>query len=215
MELNNYIEHTLLNPNITKTDIKRLCAEAVENNFNAVCVPPFFVKTASHYLKDTSIKLITVVGYPMGYHAVPVKVEEAKRAIDEGADEIEVVVNIAAIKDSNWSHVRNDIDSVTTTARLKGKKIKIILEVSLLEQAEIEQICAICSEFQVDAIKTSTGTQGRGTTLEDIIFLKGVVQSMDIVAAGGIHSNQFAVDLINAGVDRLGTSSGIKLINSI
>lgn len=215
MELNNYIEHTLLNSNATMTDIKRLCAEAVDNGFNAVCIPPFFVKAASQYLKDTSIKLTTVVGYPMGYHAVPVKVEEAKRAIDEGADEIEVVINTAAVKDSNWSHVRNDIDSVTTTARLKGKKIKIILEVSLLERAEIEQICTICSEFQVDAIKTSTGMQGKGTTLDDIAFLKQVVQSMDIVAAGGIHSNEFAMDLINAGAHRLGTSSGLKLVNSI
>ncbi|CAA6830349.1 MAG: Deoxyribose-phosphate aldolase (EC [uncultured Aureispira sp.] len=212
MELNNYIEYTLLKPNTTKLDIKELCREAMEHNFSGVCVPPFYVHTAAKLLEETNIKVITTIGYPMGYHAIPVKVEEAKRAIDEGVDEIEMMVNIAAVKDSNWSHVKNDIASVTTAAHLKGKKIKVILETSLLTVEEIKQLCAICCDIEVDCIKNATGVNGGRATIEMILLLKEEAKGIKIVAAGGVHTRAFALELIEAGVDKLGTSEGVQLL---
>lgn len=213
MELNEYIEHTLLKPNTTTADIKQLCQEALEHNFSAVCVPPFFVKLAAHLLDDAPIRVSTVVGYPMGYHAIPVKVEEAKRAIDEGADEIEIMINVAAIKDGSWAHVKNDIDSVTTAARLRGKRSKVILEMSLLSKEELKQLCEICRELQVEYIKNATGMNGGGVTMEKVALLKSYSEQFKIIAVGGIHDKEFALQLVNGGVFRLGTSSGIELMH--
>lgn len=212
MKLNNYIEHTLLKPDTTTIDVKELCQEALEYEFSAVCIPPFYVKIAATILEEAPIRIVTTVGYPMGYHAIPVKVEEAKRAIDEGVDEIEMVVNIAAIKDGNWAHVRNDINSVTTAAHLKGKKIKVILETGLLETDELKRLCEICCEIEVDYIKNATGINSGGASLEIIALLKEHAKGIKIVAAGGIHSKDFAMQLIEAGVSNIGTSSGIQLV---
>ncbi|WMX14784.1 MULTISPECIES: deoxyribose-phosphate aldolase [unclassified Aureispira] len=215
MELNNYIEYTLLKPDTTKLDIKELCREALEHNFSAVCIPPFYVPIAAKLLEDSNTKVITTIGYPMGYHAIPVKVEEAKRAIDEGVDEIEMMVNIAAVKDGNWSHVKNDISSVTTAAHLKGKKIKVILETSLLTIEEIKQLCAICCDVEVDCIKNATGVNGGHSTIEMINLLKTESKGIKIVVAGGVHTKAFALELIEAGVDKLGTPEGVQLLHSI
>lgn len=212
MKLNNYIEHTLLKPDTTIIDIKELCQEALTYEFSGVCIPPFHVKTAAAILEDTPVRIITTVGYPMGYHAIPVKVEEAKRAIDEGVDEIEMVVNIAAIKDANWAHVRNDINSVTTAAHLKGKKIKVILETGLLTTSELKQLCEICCEIEVDYIKNATGINSSGVSLDIIAFLKKHAGDIKLIAAGGIHSKDFAIELIEAGVSNIGTASGVKLV---
>lgn len=213
MELNEYIEHTLLKPNTTTADIKQLCQEALDHNFSAVCVPPFFVKLAANLLDDTPIRVATVVGYPMGYHAIPVKVEEAKRAIDEGADEIEIMINVAAIKDGSWAHVKNDIDSVTTAARLRGKRSKVILEMSLLSKDELKQLCDICTELQVEYVKNATGMNGGGVTMEKVALLKSYSEQFKIIAVGGIHDKEFALQLVERGVFRLGTSSGIELVH--
>lgn len=212
MELNKYIEHTLLKPDTTNADVKQLCQEALECNFSAVCIPPFYVKTAASILEEHPIRVITTVGYPMGYHAIPVKVEEAKRAIDEGADEIEMMVNVAAIKDNSWAHVRNDVSSVTTAAHLKGKKIKVIVETGLLNHEEITKLCELCCKIEVDGFKNATGMNAGGASIEIIKLLKKYTNEIQIVAAGGIHSKELALDLIEAGASKLGTSSGLKLI---
>ncbi len=214
MNLNNYIEHTLLKPDTTTAQVKALCQEAIDHNFAAVCVPPFYVKPAAQYLEDTPIKIVTVVGFPMGYSAIPTKVEETKRAVDEGADEVDMVVNIAAIKDGNWSHVKNDIDSVTTAVHLKGKAIKVILEMGLLSAAELKQLCTICEEVGVNYVKTSTGINAGGATVEMVKLLKGNIKSnIKIKASGGIKTRVFAQQLIQAGADRIGTSAGIAIAN--
>lgn len=212
MKLNSYIEHTLLKPDATTAEIKELCQEALDNNFAAVCVPPFFVKTAASFLENHPIKVITVVGYPMGYHAIPVKVEETKRAIDDGAHEIDIVVNISAIKDGSWAHVKNDIDSVTTAARLKSKKVRVILETGLLTGAEITKLCNVCKETQVDYIKNATGVNAGGASIEMIAFLKENSNGIKIIAVGGIHAKSFAEELLEAGASLLGTSSSIQLV---
>jgi deoxyribose-phosphate aldolase len=212
MNLNTAIEHTLLKPDTTTQQVKEICQEAIQYGFGAVCIPPFFVKTATQQLEDTSIKVVTVVGFPMGYSAIPTKVEATKRAVDEGADEVDMVVNIAAIKDGNWSHVRNDIDSVTTAVHLKGKAIKVILETGLLSVAEIKQLCDICQAIGVNYIKTSTGINAGGATIEMVKLLKENVTGIKIKASGGIRTKAFAMQLLEAGADRIGTSAGIKIV---
>jgi deoxyribose-phosphate aldolase len=212
MNLNNYIEHTILKPDTTTDQIKELCQEAIDYEFAGVCVPPFFVKTAANLLDKHAIKVVTVVGFPMGYDSIPSKVEATKRAIDDGTDEVDMVINIAAVKDANWSHVSNDIDSVTTAVHLKGKIIKVILETALLSIAEIKKLCEICTKVGVDYVKTSTGVNAGGATIEMVQYLKENVEGIKIKASGGIRTKEFATQLIEAGATRLGTSSGIKIV---
>lgn len=212
MNLNSYIEHTLLKPDTTTVDIKELCEEAVLHGFTAVCVPPFFVKTAVNALgNQKNIKVLTVVGFPMGFHAIPTKVEETKRAIDDGADEIEMVVNIAAVKDGNWSHVRNDIDSVATAANLKNKRTRVIFETELLTGAEIIKLCQICIDLKIESIKNTTGYR-LDSSLEMIAFLKENSKTIKIVAAGNLLNKNFAQQLIEAGASKISTTSAIKIL---
>ncbi len=212
MDINKHIEHTLLKPDTNKTDVERLCQEAIEFGFGAVCVPPFYVRTASTALKEHPIKTVTVVGYPMGYHAIPVKVEEIKRAIDEGVDEVDVVVNVAAIKDNNWSHVKNDINSVTTAAHLKSKKVRVIVETELLSKQELSKLCEICKEVQVDGIKNTTDQVGTTITLETLKMLQDSSDGTPIVAAGALHNRSFAIELLEAGAQRISTTNALQLI---
>ena len=208
------IDHTLLTPNVTVNEVKQLCKEAIEYGFAAVCVPPYFVKEAVKGLEDYPIKVATVIGFPMGYSATPAKVEEVKRAIDEGIDEIDVVVNICAIKEGNWSYVRNDIDSMTRAAHLKGKIIKVIFEMGLLETEEITRLCQICKEVDVNYIKTSTGVNGLPATVGMVKMLKAQVgKEVKIKASAGIRTYEDAIQLINAGANRLGTSAGTKIVS--
>ena len=211
MDINTYIEHTILKPDVTSTQIEELCQEAIKYEFAGVCIPPFFVKKAASILQDSTPKVVTVVGYPMGYDASPSKVEAAKRAIDDGADEIDMVVNIAAIKDENWSYVRNDIDSVTTAVHIKGKIIKVILETALLSGSEIKKACEICTDIGVNYVKTSTGMNG-GATPEMVEYLKENINGIKIKASGGIRDKSAALQLIEAGTTRIGTSAGVAWV---
>lgn len=208
-----YIEHTLLKADTDSNAVKQLCEEAITSNFCGVCVPPYFVSLATELLAEQEVNVVTVIGFPMGYAATPAKVEEAKRAIQEGADEIDVVVNIAAIKDANWAYVRNDIHSLTTIAHLQGKIVKIIFETALLTDNEMKQLCEICNESQVNYVKTATGFNEVNTSPEVIRFLKNQMNSdIKIKASGGIHSKEQALALIEAGASRIGTSRGLQII---
>lgn len=212
MDINKHIEHTLLKSSTNKADIDQLCQEAIEFGFAAVCVPPFYVRTASVILKEHPIKVVTVIGYPMGYHAIPVKVEEIKRAIDEGVDELDIVVNVAAIKDANWAHVKNDIDSVTTAAHLKSKKARIIIEAELLNKSELNKLCEICQAVQVDGIKNTTNQTGTTITVENLQLLQNYSGKTPIIAAGALQNHAFAVELLEAGVQRIATVNALQLI---
>ncbi|NRA47790.1 MAG: deoxyribose-phosphate aldolase [Phaeodactylibacter sp.] len=213
MNLNGYIDHTILRPDCTKDEITQLCKEAIAHKFAAVCVPPFYVKPAAILCEDTPVSVATVVGFPMGYASTPSKIEEIKRAIDEGASEIDAVINICAVKSGNWSHVTNDIDSLITATHLKGKQVKIILETALLTTAEIERVAGICLEKEADYLKTSTGFNGGGATLEAVELLARLSQGKaKIKASGGIRSRWEAEQFIQAGADRIGTSSGIAIV---
>ncbi|MEM7105319.1 MAG: deoxyribose-phosphate aldolase [Bacteroidota bacterium] len=213
MELASYIDHTILKADCTLKQIETLCKEAKSNSFAAVCVPPYYVKDAVRLLEESGVKVATVVGFPMGYAHTPAKVEEVKRAVDEGADEIDVVVNICAIKNGNWSYVKNDIESMTMAAHLRGKIVKIILETGLLKRTEIAEICRLCNEVGVDFVKTSTGLNGSGASVDIVRFLKkNLNNSVKICASGGIRDAAKAGKLVDAGAARLGSSSGLKLI---
>lgn len=212
MKINSYIEHTLLKPDATTIEIKELCQEALDNDFAAVCVPPYFVKTAAKFLENYPIKIVTPVGYPMGYHATSVKVEEAKRAINDGVHELEIVVNIGAIKDGSWVHVKNDIDSVTTTARLKNKKIRVVVETSLLTGTEIIKLCDVCKEINVDYIKNATGVNSEKIPIEMIAFLKENADSIKIIAVGNVDTKSFAQELLEVGASLISTSSAIQIV---
>ena len=213
MELADKIDHTILKPDCTLDEIKGVCEEAVANRFYSVCIPPFYVKDAVQFLENSGVKVATVIGFPMGYASTPAKVEEIKRAIDDGADEVDAVVNICAVKSGNWNYVRNDIDSMTRIAHLRGKIIKVILETGMMSQEELEHLCKICVETDTDFVKTSTGILAAGANVDVVAWLRAQLPpSIRIKASGGVRSYQDAVRLIEAGAVRLGSSASLQII---
>jgi len=214
MNLATYIDHTILKPDTRMEEVRQVCEEAVTHQFAAVCIPPYFVKNAYQLLENSPVKVATVIGFPMGYSATFAKVEEIKRAIDEGADEVDVVINLCAVKSQNWNYVRNDIASMTAAAHLKAKKIKVILETGLLTDDEILGMAGICREFEPDFVKTSTGFNGGGATLRVVEMLKQELSGtpIKIKASGGIRSAGDARAMIEAGAERLGSSSGVGIV---
>jgi deoxyribose-phosphate aldolase len=166
------IDHTLLKADASEKEIKKLCLEAKENEFAAVCVPPYFVRKCKLWLTGTAVKVVTVVGFPLGYTHTPAKVEEARRAIDEGADEVDMVINIIALKAGDWNYLKNELTSVATMVQLRGGKLKVILETGLLTDQEIIGACELCKEMTVDFVKTSTGFIQPGATLDAVRLLR-------------------------------------------
>ncbi|RMG85537.1 MAG: deoxyribose-phosphate aldolase [Bacteroidetes bacterium] len=213
MNLARFIDHTILKPDTHLSDIERICEEAKQYGFAAICIPPYYVKDAANILEESPVKIGTVIGFPMGYSTTAAKVEEIKRAINDGADELDVVINICSVKNERWNFVKNDIDSVTRIAHLKGKTIKIILETGLLSASEIKRLCEICSDIGVNYVKTSTGFNAGGATVEMVAYLKSLVgDKIKIKASGGIRTREQALALIDAGADRLGCSSSIQIV---
>ncbi|HRN95537.1 MAG: deoxyribose-phosphate aldolase [Chitinophagales bacterium] len=213
MKLASYIDHTLLKADTSEAEIEQLCNEAKEHNFVAVCVPPYFVRKCKQWLKDSDVKIATVVGFPLGYAHTPAKVEEARRAIDEGANEIDMVINIIALKANDLNYLKNELTSAATIVQLRGGKLKVILETGLLTQEEMLRACKLCTELSVDYVKTSTGFIEKGATVEDVKFLRAnLPKSIKIKASGGIKTKEDAEALIKAGADRIGTSRGVALV---
>ncbi|MFK7933472.1 MAG: deoxyribose-phosphate aldolase [Saprospiraceae bacterium] len=216
MNLAASIDHTLLRPNSTLSEIARLCEEAKEYSFAAVCVSPYFVKRSVDFLADSPVKVTTVIGFPNGYSTTAAKVEEIKRALNDGADEVDVVINVSAVKDKNWHYVANDIESTTMAVHLRGKVIKIILETGLLEKEEVLRLCQICEKAGVNYVKTSTGFNGEGATVEIVKLLRqNLSEDIRIKASAGIRSAQTATKLLEAGASRLGTSASIAIMSQL
>lgn len=206
------IDHTYLAADCTGQDVDRLCGEAIEHGFKAVCIPPYFVTRAAKALNGSDVLLATVVAFPYGYQETAVKVQEIRRAMDEGADELDIVINLSAVKSGDWTYVKSDLESVATTARLKGKVCKIIIEAGSLTAEELKRICDICNEVRPSFVKTSTGTR-EGVSVDQVKYLRANLhQDIRIKASGGIRDKDFASALIEAGADRIGTSSGIALM---
>ena len=212
MELNSYIDHTNLKKDALIEDIEKLCEEAMKYHFASVCVYPYFVKAVSEYLKGSNVEICTVVGFPNGMNTTNVKVYEAIDAIENGATEIDMVINISALKNKEYDYVKNEIEEIRDA--IGGKTLKVIIETCLLTDEEIVKMTEICNDTFVNFIKTSTGFDKEGAKVEDIELInkhKGAV--LEIKASGGIRDIETAEAMIKAGATRIGTSSGVKLMN--
>ena len=214
MELNNYIEHTLLRQDAKKDDFIKLFDEAIENKFLGVCVNPEYVSFARDYLKNSGVKIVTVIGFPLGATTTATKAFEAKEAVLNGADEIDMVINVTAIKDGNFDFAINDIREVKNACG--DKNLKVIIETDLLTKDEIVKACECAIEGKANFVKTSTGfvKNGVGAKVDDVALMYKTVSpyGLKVKASGGIKDKKKALDLINAGASRLGTSSGVAII---
>ncbi|GGG43180.1 deoxyribose-phosphate aldolase [Bizionia arctica] len=211
MSLSNYIDHTLLKPSATKTDIKILCDEAKEYRFHSVCVNSYYVSLAKHLLTRSNVKVCSVIGFPLGAMSSDAKVFEATKAVEDGAEEIDMVINIGMLKSKNYVAVYKDICDVKLAI---GKvTLKVILEISELSKNEIIKACQICLDANADFIKTSTGFSKGGATLTAVKMIrKSIKNKAKIKASGGIKDLETALKYIDAGADRIGTSSGVSIV---
>ena len=214
MEIGKYIDHTNLKMDATVKDITKLCEEAIKYKFENVCVHPYYVSLAKELLKDTNIGVCTVVGFPLGMNTPKVKSFEAIDAAENGADEIDMVLNVGALKDKDYDYVKKEIELIRDD--IDGKVLKVIIETSLLTKEEIKKMTQICNETFVNYIKTNTGFGKRGVSKEDIDTInKYKNELLEIKAAGGIKTFKQMNELIEKGVSRIGTSSSIDILNSI
>ncbi|MBU2526944.1 MAG: deoxyribose-phosphate aldolase [Bacteroidetes bacterium] len=211
MQLNAYIDHTILKPTATQADIAQLCQEAIAHGFYAVCVNGCWVDLAKKLLSKSEVKLAAVVGFPLGAMHTDVKVFEALKAVSDGADEIDMVINIAWAKQADWQAVTQEIDTIKKAI---GEKIlKVIIETCYLTDAEIISAAKACLEAKADFVKTSTGFGTKGATLEDVKRIKDTIGNRaQIKASGGIKDKETALKFLSLGVSRLGTSSGVDLV---
>jgi deoxyribose-phosphate aldolase len=213
MNIASYIDHTVLKPTVTIAEVEKLCAEAVQYSFAAVCIPPLFVKKAKACVAGSNVKVATVIGFPFGYSAVEAKVAEAVLAIIDGVDELDLVINISAIKNNDWQFLANEINSIMPIVRAKQKLIKIIIETGVLTDEEIIACCDIYGAAGVDFMKTSTGYAEKGATVHAVqLMRKHLADSVKIKASGGIKNYSFACQLIEAGANRLGCSSSLQIV---
>lgn len=211
MELNNYIDHTNLKVIATKSDIEKLCEEAIKYHFASVCVSPYYVNLAKTLLKNSTVSVCTVIGFPNGYNTKEVKVFEAINAIENGADEIDMVINLQALKNKDFDYIKDEIEEIRDS--IDGHILKVIIETCYLKEEEIKKMTEICNETFVNFIKTSTGFGTRGASVEDLkIINKYKNDLLEIKASGGIKNLQDAEDMINNGATRLGTSSGVEIM---
>jgi deoxyribose-phosphate aldolase len=209
------IDHTLLKPDATLDQIRQLCREARENGFAAVCVNPFYI-TAVHALLDGSnVKTCSVIGFPLGASRSAGKAAEARGVIDDGAQEVDMVINIGALKDGNNDLVRNDIAGVANACHTRGAILKVILETGLLTQEEKKRACKLCVEAKADFVKTSTGFGNGGATVDDIALMSAAVKEagLGVKASGGVRTYTDALTMIAAGATRIGTSGGVSILN--
>jgi deoxyribose-phosphate aldolase len=213
MNIAQYIDHTILKPTTLLSDIEKVCAEALEYQFAAVCVPPLFVKKANELVRNPSIKIATVIGFPFGYNAIEAKVAEIILAIVDGAEELDMVVNISAIKNNDWNFIANEINTILPIIKSRKKVIKVIIESGILTDDEIIKCCDIYGAAGVDYVKTSTGYAEKGASVHAVKLIRNhLADNVKIKASGGIKTYQFAKELIDAGATRLGCSSSVQIV---
>ena len=214
MPLNKYIDHTILKPTCLVSDIEKLCAEAKQYDFAAVCVPPNFVKLAKEKLAGSTVQVATVIGFPFGYSATEAKIAEIILAMVDGADELDVVANIAAIKNGDWSAIADEINHIMPIIRSKNKVVKIIIESGVLTDDEIIKCCDIYGIAGIDYLKTSTGYAEKGASVEAVkLFRKHLPDQVQIKASGGIRDYAAAKLMIDAGATRIGCSAGVAIVS--
>lgn len=211
--INKYIDHTLLKPDATEKEIEKLCAEAREHDFKSVCVNPCHIVAAHKFLEGSDVLVCTVIGFPLGANTTEVKVLEAEDAIAEGADELDMVINVGALKDGEDALVGNEIKRIAEVSHASGRILKVIIETCLLTDEEKRRVCLLAKEAGADFVKTSTGFSKAGATVEDIKLMRETVGSeMGVKAAGGVRTAEDARAMIEAGATRLGASAGIAIV---
>lgn len=211
MKFEKYFDHTILKPEATKEQVEAICREAMEYGFASVCVNQYRTKQVAELLKDSDVKVCTVVGFPLGAVSTEVKVAETKAAISDGAEEIDMVINVGAVKDKDYDYVLSDIEAVKEAC--KGRVLKVIIETCLLEEEEKEKVSELAVQAHADFVKTSTGFSTAGAKAPDVALMKKTVKDRaKVKASGGIHTYEEAMEMINAGADRLGTSATLQII---
>lgn len=214
MEINKLIDHTNLKQTATLKDIEKLCKEAMQYHFETVCVPPYYIMLAKELLKNTNVLVTTVVGFPNGYQTVETKVYEAIDAVSKGASEIDMVININALKNKDYDYVKEEIEQIRDA--IDGKVLKVIIETSLLEEEEIIKMTEICNETFVNFIKTSTGFGKRGASVSDIkTIMEHKNEVLEVKASGGIKTLKQVEEFMELGVSRIGTSHGVEIMEEI
>ena len=212
-EMARYIDHTALKADTTPAQIETLCKEALEYEFASVCVNPVFVPLAAKLLADSKVEVCTVVGFPLGATSTASKAKESEIAIDEGAQEVDMVLAIGLLKAGEYARVRHDVQAVADTCHAKGAVLKVIIENALLTDEEKVIACELCQAAGADFVKTSTGFAKSGAKVEDVALMhKTVGPDMGIKAAGGIGDYETAMAMINAGATRIGASRSIKIV---
>lgn len=210
-KLNKYIDHTLLKADATHRQIEKLCKEALKYDFASVCVNSCYASYCKDLLKDSDVKVCCVVGFPLGAMDSKAKAYETKVAIENGADEIDMVINVGAAKEHDWKYVKADIEEVVNAA--SGKTVKVIIETCLLTDDEKAESCICAMMANANFVKTSTGFSTAGATVEDVYLMKSTVKEQCLVkAAGGIRTYEDAKKMIEAGADRLGCSASVKIM---
>lgn len=208
-----YIDHTLLKATSKSADIRQLCREAIEFKFAAVCVPPFMVKQAVEDLKGSLVKTATVIGFPMGYSSIDSKLSEIHTAILDGADELDTVINLIALKNGNWSYLEKEMQQQVELIHQKGKLVKVIVESGVLSKDELTHCCNLYGRLGIDYMKTSTGYAEKGASVSDVQLMRAELPAeIKIKASGGIRHFPFAMELIEAGADRLGCSASLQIV---
>lgn len=214
MELNQYIDHTLLKADARKEEITQLCQEAKDHHFMSVCVQPTWVAYSHDLLKDSSVKVCTVIGFPLGANTPEVKAFEAKEAVNQGAEEVDMVINLGAAKDGQWDFVQADIEAVVQAVP-DHVIVKVIIETCLLTDEEQVKACQAAQRAKADFVKTSTGFSTGGATVEDVQRMRATVgPDMGVKASGGIRTKEDALAMVEAGANRLGASKGIEIVSA-
>lgn len=215
MKLAAMIDHTILKPEAGKEQVETICREAREYGFASVCVNSSYVPLCAELLRDTEVKVCTVIGFPLGAMSTAAKAAEARQAILDGAEELDMVIHIGMLKDGNNEYVEQDIHSVVEEARGKAA-VKVIIETCLLSEEEKIRACLLAKKAGADYVKTSTGFSTGGATAEDIALMKKTVgKDMKVKASGGIRTREKAEEMRKAGADRIGTSSGIRIVEAM
>ncbi len=212
MSLSKYIDHTILKVTATPSEIMKLCSEAIENNFYAVCINGCYVKLAKEKVSNSEVKVAAVIGFPLGAMSTEAKVAETKFCIKDGADEIDMVINVGMLQSENYDYVEKEISAVKKATG--NKVLKVIIETCYLSEEEKKTACRLAMNAGADFVKTSTGFGTGGATLDDVKLMKSIVgDTMKIKASGGIRDKETAEEYIAIGISRIGTSSGIKIVS--
>ena len=213
VNLASYIEHTLLKPTTTMSEIDKLCLEASMENFAAVCVPPKFVANAKKMLDGSNVRIATVIGFPLGYSGTEIKVQEIEEALKKGADELDMVIDLSALKSGDFKRLEEEITTCLKPIYDAGKILKVIVESGILTENELRECCNFYSNYNIDYMKTSTGYATTGATVEAVTIMRSILPlRIGIKASGGIRTYAQAMELIDAGAIRLGCSASMQIM---